>query len=139
MERALWRFARLWWLAAVVGLLLVAACSGGTATDSGSGTSGQSSLAQEGEPLFNQTCSVCHGAGAVGTQAGPPLVHAIYQPGHHPDISFRNAVKNGVVSHHWESGHMPPQTGVSEEDIEKIICYVRELQVAGGIYEGETC
>ena len=81
---------------------------------------------------------MCHGAGAAGTQAGPPLVHRIYYPGHHPDISFRNAVKNGVISHHWEFGHMPPQPGVSDDEIEKIICYVRELQIAGGIYEGEA-
>ena len=81
---------------------------------------------------------MCHGANAEGTQAGPPLVHRLYIPGHHPDISFRNAVKNGVISHHWEFGHMPPQPGVSDEDIEKIICYVRELQIAGGIYEGEA-
>ena len=34
---------------------------------------------------------------------------------------------------------MPPQPGVSEDDVEKIICYIRELQVAGGIYEGDAC
>ena len=120
-------------LSAVVVMALSAACSGGG--DSGSN---QASASQEGEALFNKTCSVCHGAGAVGTQAGPPLVHELYRPGHHPDISFHNAVKNGVISHHWEFGHMPAQPGVSDEDIEKIICYVRELQIAGGIYEGEA-
>ena len=121
-------------LSAVVVMALSAACSGGG--DSGSS---QASASQEGKALFTSTCSVCHGAAAVGTQAGPPLVHELYRPGHHPDISFRNAVKNGVISHHWEFGHMPPQPGVSDEDIEKIICYVRELQIAGGIYEGEAC
>ena len=120
-------------LSAVVVMALSAACSEGG--DSGSG---QASPSQEGKELFNRTCSVCHGAGAVGTQAGPPLVDAIYRPGHHPDISFRNAVKNGVISHHWNFGHMPAQPGVSDEDIEKIICYVRELQIAGGIYEGDA-
>ncbi len=120
-------------LSAVAVLALSAACSGGG--DSGSS---QANASQEGEALFNRTCSVCHGAGAAGTQAGPPLVHELYHPGHHPDISFRNAVKNGVISHHWEFGHMPAQPGVSDEDIENIICYVRELQIAGGIYEGET-
>ena len=120
-------------LSAVVVTALSAACSGGSES-----RGGQASASQEGEELFNRTCSVCHGAGAAGTQAGPPLVHELYRPGHHPDISFRNAVKNGVISHHWEFGHMPAQPGVSDEDIEKIICYVRELQIAGGIYEGET-
>ena len=121
-------------MGAVAVLALSTACSGGGETGSN-----QASTSKEGETLFNRSCSVCHGAGATGTQAGPPLVDAIYRPGHHPDVSFRNAVKNGVISHHWNFGHMPPQPGVSDEDIEKIICYVRELQIAGGIYEGEAC
>ena len=121
-------------LMSVVALLTLAvACTGG-----GESGSNQASASQEGEAAFNRTCSVCHGGMAEGTQAGPPLVDRLYYPGHHPDISFRNAVKNGVISHHWEFGHMPPQPGVSDEDIEKIICYVRGLQIAGGIYEGEA-
>ena len=127
-------YVRLWYVVAVAALLLVAACSGG-----GESEISPASASQEGEAAFNRTCSVCHGANGEGTQAGPPLVHRVYYPGHHPDVSFRNAVKNGVISHHWEFGHMPPQPGVSDEDIEKIICYVRELQIAGGIYEGEPC
>ncbi len=124
---------------AVAALFLVAGCSSDPAARTSDGGSAPPSLSQEGEALFNKTCSVCHGAGGAGSQAGPPLVHNIYHPGHHPDISFRNAVKNGVISHHWEFGHMPPQPGVSDDDIEKIICYVRELQIAEGIYEGEAC
>ena len=120
-------------MTSVAVLALAVACAGGN----GAGSS-QASASQEGEAAFNRTCSVCHGANAEGTQAGPPLVHRVYYPGHHPDVSFRNAVKNGVISHHWEFGHMPAQPGVSDEDIEKIICYVRELQIAGGIYEGEA-
>ena len=119
---------------AVAVLALAVDCSGG-----GGSEGGQAGVSREGETVFNRTCSVCHGVNAAGTQAGPPLVHQLYHPGHHPDVSFRNAVKNGVISHHWEFGHMPPQPGVSDEDIEKIICYVRELQIAGGIYEGEAC
>ncbi len=32
---------------------------------------------------------------------------------------------------------MPPVAGVSSEDVEKIICYVREVQRANGIFEGD--
>ena len=117
-------------------LSLLMACSG--SSDSSGGGSAPPSAYQQGEAAFNRTCSICHGAKAEGTQAGPPLVHRLYIPGHHPDISFRNAVKNGVISHHWNFGHMPPQQGVPDEEIENIICYVRELQIAGGIYEGEA-
>ena len=138
-NRGLGRFACLWLMAALVSLLLVTGCSGESATNGGGGASGQSSVAQEGEESFNRTCAVCHGANAAGSQTGPSLVDPVYRPGHHPDISFRNAVKNGVISHHWNFGHMPPQPGVSEEEVEKIICYVRELQISEGIYEGEAC
>ena len=125
---------RFCWMTAAAVLMLVVACSGG-----GQSAGGQAGVSQEGETLFNKNCSVCHGAQGSGTQAGPPLVHPIYEPGHHPDIAFRNAVRNGVISHHWEFGHMPPQPGVPEEDVEKIICYIRQLQVDQGIYEGEAC
>ena len=135
------RHLALWLMAALAALLLTVACNGEPDAMAPAGEearSTQSSASSEGKALFNRTCAVCHGLNADGTQAGPPLVDAIYRPGHHPDISFRNAVKNGVVSHHWNFGHMPPQPGVSDDDIEKIICYVRELQIAGGIYEGDA-
>ena len=55
-----------------------------------------SDTARAGEKLFNANCSVCHGMGAAGTNQGPPLVDRIYHPGHHPDFSIRNAVRQGV-------------------------------------------
>jgi hypothetical protein len=70
---------------------------------------------------------------------GPPLVHAIYNPNHHPDFAFHNAVNNGVPQHHWAFGDMEPRPGLSGGDVNDIICYVRQLQVDEGIYEGEAC
>ncbi len=96
-----------------------------------------SEKARAGEAVFNANCSACHGVHAAGTALGPPLVHKIYEPGHHQDFSFRNAVQNGVVSHHWQFGNMAPVPGVAEDDVERIICYVRELQRANGIFEDE--
>ena len=32
---------------------------------------------------------------------------------------------------------MAPVAGVSSDEVEEIICYVRELQRAGGIYDGD--
>ena len=93
--------------------------------------------ARQGEALFNANCSACHGPGAVGTSLGPPLVHRVYHPGHHPDFSIRNAIEKGVPQHHWPFGDMAPVAGVGEQDVEKIICYVRQTQRAGGIFEGE--
>ncbi len=96
-----------------------------------------SNTARAGEDLFNANCSVCHGVNAAGTSQGPTLIDRIYHPGHHSDFSFRNAVSNGVRQHHWVFGDMAPVAGVSSEDVEKIICYVREVQRANGIFEGD--
>ena len=96
-----------------------------------------SEAAREGEGLFNANCSVCHGTNAAGTNQGPPLVDRIYHPGHHTDLSIRNVVSKVVKQHHWVFGDMAPVAGVSSDEVEKIICYVRELQRAGGIFEGD--
>ncbi len=125
------------WMAAAFAALLMAACSGGG--ESGGGTAGDGSGAfRQGESLFTANCSVCHGAAGVGTQTGPPLVHGIYNPNHHPDFAFHNAVNNGVPQHHWVFGDMLPRPGLSEGDVDNIICYIRQLQVDEGIYEGEV-
>ena len=97
-----------------------------------------SERASAGEGLFNAKCSLCHGVNAAGTNQGPPLIDRIYEPGHHPDVSIRVAVRQGVRQHHWKFGNMPPVPSVSEDDVEKIICYVREMQRANGIFEGEV-
>ena len=97
-----------------------------------------SESARAGETLFNANCSLCHGANAAGTHQGPPLIHKIYEPGHHSDFSFRNAVRRGVRQHHWQFGDMAPVAGISADDEQQIICYVREMQRANGIFEGDA-
>ena len=97
-----------------------------------------SDMARAGEELFNANCSVCHGVNASGTIQGPTLIDRIYHPGHHSDFSFRNAASKGVRQHHWSFGDMPPVATVSADDVEMIICYVRELQRANGIFEGDA-
>jgi mono/diheme cytochrome c family protein len=89
--------------------------------------------AQEGAALFATNCAACHGPGAAGSDKGPPLVHKIYEPSHHHDGSFYRAVRQGVRSHHWSLGDMPPVPGVSDGEVGRIIAYVRELQRAAGI------
>lgn len=93
-----------------------------------------SQAAQEGEGLFNRSCAACHGVNAAGRDGlGPPLVHKIYEPGHHGDAAFHLAARNGVRAHHWPFGDMPPVEGVADPDIDKIVLYVRELQRANGV------
>jgi len=92
-----------------------------------------SEVAKQGEELFKANCAVCHGKNAGGAQNGPPLVHIIYEPNHHSDLSFQRAVKRGVRAHHWPFGNMPPVPSVTETEVERIVAYVRELQRANGI------
>jgi mono/diheme cytochrome c family protein len=87
-----------------------------------------------GRALFDANCAVCHGANAAGSDRGPPLVHRIYEPSHHADLSFVLAVRKGVRAHHWRFGDMPAVAGVTEAEAIRITAYVRALQRANGIF-----
>jgi len=86
-----------------------------------------------GKQLFDANCARCHGVMGRGTDQGPPLVHQVYRPGHHADLAFHMAVKNGTRQHHWHFGDMPPVTGVTPEEVEHIVAYVRQEQRRSGI------
>ncbi|TLP42154.1 cytochrome c [Cohaesibacter sp. CAU 1516] len=90
-------------------------------------------IGAEGRDLFNVNCSACHGEDGKGSEAGPPLIHDIYNPGHHADVAFYLAVANGVRQHHWPYGSMPPLPDVPKGQVKKIVKYVRETQQANGI------
>lgn len=93
-----------------------------------------SSADKAGEAVFNANCAGCHGVNAVGQEGvAPPLVHKIYEPGHHGDQAFVLAARQGVRQHHWRFGNMPPVAGVTDRDMDNIIAYVRTLQRANGI------
>jgi cytochrome c2 len=86
-----------------------------------------------GKVLFAASCKGCHGSEAQGTKRGPPLIHKIYEPGHHADFSFYRAVSAGVRSHHWSFGDMPPIHGVSPQEVGHIVAYIRQKQRQAGI------
>ena len=88
---------------------------------------------QVGETTFNSTCAACHGKQGAGTDHGPPLVHKVYEPNHHGDPAFQRAAANGVKAHHWEFGDMPKVDGVTPQDVDQIVKYVRWLQRQAGI------
>jgi mono/diheme cytochrome c family protein len=90
--------------------------------------------ARQGKAAFDANCAECHGANAGGGDKGPPLVHPIYNPGHHADGAFFRAVRRGVRGHHWSFGNMPAQPQLNQGDIAGIIAYVREMQQANGIF-----
>jgi len=92
-----------------------------------------SATALAGQEAFDANCVACHGPNGAGTDQGPPLVHDIYNPGHHSDQAFFLAAKRGVGAHHWNFGDMPPLPRVNNDQIAAIVRYVRELQQANGI------
>lgn len=92
-------------------------------------------MAATGRQVFAESCAVCHGPRAGGHEGlGPPLVHRIYEPGHHGDMAFLLAARQGVRAHHWRFGDMPPVPGITQDEIAAVIAYVRSLQRANGIY-----
>jgi mono/diheme cytochrome c family protein len=93
--------------------------------------------AAKGKQLFDDNCASCHGPNASGGKGGPPLIHNIYNPGHHDDGSFQRAAKNGVPGHHWQFGNMPPQPQINPGQMAEMIVYVREVQMANGIFYQE--
>jgi len=93
-----------------------------------------SETAEAGKAVYDAKCAECHGDNAAGRDGmAPPLVHKIYEPGHHGDAAFYLAARNGVRAHHWPFGDMPPVEGIEDAQIERIVTYVRELQRANGI------
>ena len=114
----------------IAGVLLLSLAGCSSEESSGQGLTART---QAGETAFNANCALCHGLNAAGTTQGPTLIHRVYEPNHHQDFAFRNAMRKGVPSHHWQFGDMPPVPGLSDEEVDSIICYVRELQREGGI------
>ncbi len=89
-------------------------------------------LARQGEEAYNGTCAACHGVNLSGTDQGPSFLSRVYVKGHHGDMAFLMAVRQGARQHHWPFGDMPPQPDVSDEDVAAIVAYVRTIQAANG-------
>jgi len=88
-----------------------------------------------GAQLYAAVCASCHGVDLRGTDLGPSHLSILYEPNHHSDESFRSAITNGAVEHHWQFGDMAPIEGLDDDDIDAIIAYVRSQQVSQG-FEG---
>ncbi|MDH3742534.1 MAG: cytochrome c [Hyphomicrobiales bacterium] len=86
-----------------------------------------------GQKLYEANCASCHGTTDGGTDKGPPLIHIYYEPNHHPDAAFYSAAAIGTRQHHWKFGNMPAVKEVNQDDVTKIIAFVRAVQRANGI------
>ncbi|HVR76887.1 MAG TPA: cytochrome c [Acidimicrobiia bacterium] len=110
--------------------LLVIAC-GETTSDTGIPPQ-DPQLVEAGARLYAANCAECHGADLRGTDKGPSHLSIVYEPSHHPDEAFQLAVLRGSPAHHWDFGPMPPVPGLSPEEVEAIIAFVRERQRVEG-------
>jgi mono/diheme cytochrome c family protein len=122
-------------LLVVVSIGVAIALAGGGADQADGPATGAELVAAGGE-VFAGNCSTCHGDDLRGTFVGPPLLHEIYLPDHHPDSAIRSAVANGVTPHHWDFAGMPP-IPLEDDEVEAVIAYIRAEQEAAGIGQGD--
>jgi len=116
-------------VAPVAAIALLAACG----DSDGDATPVVTFEGTDGASLFQQACAECHGTDLNGTDQGPPLLHSFYVPGHHSDAAFLLAARRGAPAHHWNFGDMPPVDGITDDQVEAIVAFVRETQRAAGI------
>jgi cytochrome c oxidase cbb3-type subunit III len=95
----------------------------------------------EGERLYNETCTACHGKDGTGGELGPPVAAQNRRYLRRTDPEVFDAVKNGIAE-----TQMPPHTGqFTDDQIWKITAYIHGLRgtafdtpVQGNVANGEA-
>lgn len=114
----------------VASALVFASCGGGA--DDPEMPPQDPTLVARGAELYAANCAECHGDDLRGTDRGPSHLSEVYEPGHHGDGAFLVAIRAGVPQHHWDFGSMPAIDGLTDEDIESIVAFVRDRQNDAG-------
>ena len=109
-----------------ISVVWVAACGGG------SDSTAVPATALDGAALYSASCASCHGADLRGSDRGPSHLSIVYEPNHHPDAAFRSAIENGAAQHHWDFGPMPPVDGLTDDEVDAVIAFVRSEQERQG-------
>ena len=77
---------------------------------------------QIGKAAFDAVCSACHGPnGQERKDIAPLLIHKIYKLGHHGDMAFVLAAKNGVGAHRCDFGILPAVNGITQTEVLNIV------------------
>lgn len=89
--------------------------------------------AHEGREHFAAACGACHGAYGEGSDNGPVLIHALYGRTLFLDEQIVAAVREGAEARNWPFGDMPAVEGVSDQNLDMMIGFLREVQAANDI------
>ena len=117
--------------------LLAAACGGsddGGGSDTTSAPSGGGGIAAEGERIYGETCSSCHGVDAQGvTGVGPALVdNAFIQSVTDEElVAFLRIGRPADDPANTTGIQMPPKGGnpaLTDTDLRDVAAYLRTLQ-----------
>jgi len=83
---------------------------------------GKPEAAAEGETLYNQHCTTCHGAGGGGGDIAPAIVSGDRLDIGVSDAQTFNIIKNGVAGTPMSPQRLP------ETDIWKLVTYIHALR-----------
>lgn len=95
----------------------------------------------EGEKLYNETCTSCHGKDGTGGELGPPVASQNRRYLRRSDAEIFDTVKNGITG-----TQMPPYAGqFTDDQVWRITAYIRGLRgtaidtpAAGDVASGES-
>lgn len=87
----------------------------------------------DGKELFAGSCGACHGIYGEGSETGPTLIHVLYAPGEMSDDAIRTAIRDGAEARNWPFGDMPAIPQLTDGQIDSILVFLREVQVANEI------
>lgn len=119
-------------VASVLGIALAVSSIAACSSSDGEAAAPSEGLVERGAEVYATQCASCHGEDLQGTDRGPSHLSVVYEPSHHPEAAFRSAIRNGSPQHHWEFGPMPPIPGLSDDEIDAVIAFVRSEQQRRG-------
>jgi mono/diheme cytochrome c family protein len=87
-----------------------------------------------GEDLYTQNCAKCHGEDAGGRMDGTLAPSLLTVFDRHAEATILGILRNGIIMPHggpimppWQNGYMYPDSRLSDEELEAIVDYLREL------------
>ena len=78
----------------------------------------------EGEKLYNEACTACHGKDGTGGELGPPVAAQNRRYLRRTDQEIFDAIKNGITG-----TQMPPYAGqFTDDQVWRVTAYIRGLR-----------